>query len=170
MRSMHEQKIEVRPARRSDVENMNAVKHAAIFGVGAESYPADQLSSWAGHLDAGHVHELEARVAGGSLSFLVATHQDVVMGYGCLDLGSGELEELYVRPDRGREGIGGRLVEALLEVARDAGIERLNVDVPANVTGFFEKHGFEVRGPSSRTLACGTVLETIRLERGVREG
>ena len=170
MRSMHEPKIEVRPARSSDVENMNAVKHAAIFGIGAESYPAAQLSGWAGHLDAGHVHELAARVAEGSLCFLVATHQDVVMGYGCLDLGSGELGGLYVRPDRGREGIGGRLVEALIEVARNAGIGRLRIDVPGSVRGFFEKHGFEFRGPSSRTLGCGTVLETIRLECGVDEG
>ena len=86
MRSMHEQRIEVRPARRSDVENMNAVKHAAIFGVGAESYPADQLSSWAGPTP-----RPRARGAGGrGLPELPGGHrQDVVMGYGYLDLGSG---------------------------------------------------------------------------------
>ncbi|WP_049573891.1 GNAT family N-acetyltransferase [Nonomuraea sp. SBT364] len=70
------------------------------------------------------------------------------------------LEQLAVRPDRMRRGIGGRLVAAVLDHARATGAPAVTLttfrDVPWNAP-WYERHGFRVLpagdwGPELRAL------------------
>ncbi len=61
-----------------------------------------------------------------------------------------EIEELYVRPDSRRRGIGGLLLDAIVTRAHEAGVERFAVfsaahDQPA-ILRFYERHGFRPWG------------------------
>lgn len=61
--------------------------------------------------------------------------------------GNLHLEQLAVHPDRMRRGIGGRLVEAVLDHARATGVPAVTLttyrDVPWNAP-WYERHGFTV--------------------------
>ncbi|MEE2681358.1 MAG: GNAT family N-acetyltransferase [Planctomycetota bacterium] len=164
MTLIHESHVDVRVAEASDAQGMIAVKHAAVFSIGCENYPPEQLASWSGHLDQAHIERLEDRVARRSTAFYVATIGPTIMGYGMLDLDSGEVGGPYVRPDHGREGLGTRLLEALVEQAREASLAMIFAESPANVTSFFIHRGFTPGGPSTKTLLDGTQLETVRVE------
>ncbi len=45
-----------------------------------------------------------------------------------------------------KRGVGARLVEALVEVAREAGLASVDLDSQVHAVGFYEKLGFEARG------------------------
>ena len=50
-----------------------------------------------------------------------------------------------LRPWR-RQSVGSRLLAELLEVARRAGLESVELDSQVHAIGFYEKHGFQPRG------------------------
>jgi GNAT superfamily N-acetyltransferase len=52
------------------------------------------------------------------------------------------LLDTVVRPDVRRQGIGKRLVERAVAMAREAGAERLHVDFEPEVRAFYESCGF----------------------------
>jgi GNAT superfamily N-acetyltransferase len=69
----------------------------------------------------------------------------------------GVIDEMYVCPEARGQGIGRRLVEEALRVARDRGWFRLDVTAPEaarhrRVVEFYEKLGFEFTGPKLRLL------------------
>ena len=165
MNLMHKSNVEIRSAQISDAQGMIAVKHAAVFSVGSENYPPEQLTRWSGHLDQAHIRMLEDRVARHSIVFYVAAVGSTIMGYGVLDTESGEVGGPYVRPDHGREGLGTRILGALIENARSTGLGRVFAESPANVESFFIRNDFSSMGGSSKTLADGSTLDTVRMER-----
>jgi GNAT superfamily N-acetyltransferase len=57
----------------------------------------------------------------------------------------GELKRVYVRPDARGHGIGRRLTETILAIARDAGYERIRLDTAPGLEiahGLYERMGF----------------------------
>lgn len=79
--------------------------------------------------------------------FVVAEDGDVIVGCGALHVmwkHLGEIRTLLVRPDYVKHGIGGRIVEALEERARQLGLKKLFC--LTFETRFFSKHGFEPIG------------------------
>ena len=56
-----------------------------------------------------------------------------------------------LRPWRNR-GVGSRLLAELLEVARRAGLESVELDAQVHAISFYEKHGFE-RAPADEKAA-----------------
>ena len=77
--------------------------------------------------------------------FRVAEQDGVVVGCGALHVmweDLAEIRTLAVRPDATGHGVGGRILEALMDDARELGVQRLfclTFEV-----GFFARHGFEV--------------------------
>ena len=169
MTLMHRNEVHIRPAETSDADGIITVKHAAVFKIGSEIYPPELLASWSGHLDQLHIKKLEDRVAQGSMQFFVALISKTVMGYGGLNLETGEIGGPYIRPDHGREGIGTQILAKLMEEAHERTLPEVFAEVPPNVVSFFTKRGFESKGPSTKTLADGTSLSTVRVEQVIAQ-
>lgn len=55
---------------------------------------------------------------------------------------SGDLQCAYVVPDRRDDGIGGRLIDALLARAAELGLERVTVHSSPRAVPVYERHGF----------------------------
>jgi ribosomal protein S18 acetylase RimI-like enzyme len=74
-----------------------------------------------------------------------------------------EVDDLFVRPDLMRHGIGRRLLEEMAEAATIAGCVRLGVTANPQALGFYEKLGFVVLGLVPTRFRPG-----VRMQRPLR--
>ncbi|MEV5593842.1 GNAT family N-acetyltransferase [Streptomyces sp. NPDC052496] len=59
-----------------------------------------------------------------------------------LDRASGDVQCVYVAPHERDSGLGGQLIDALLELAHEQGLERVTVHSSARAVGAYSRHGF----------------------------
>jgi len=85
--------------------------------------------------------------------------EGAVLGFAVIlprDDGDAELDGVFVEPDRWGEGIGRRLVDHVLAVARERGEISVNLVANLRSAGFYERCGFlgleEVETPSGRGM------------------
>ncbi|GAA1464345.1 GNAT family N-acetyltransferase [Nocardiopsis exhalans] len=57
---------------------------------------------------------------------------------------SADMQCVYVRPELRGDGLGGQLVEAVLELARELGVERVTVHSSDRAVSAYTRHGFAV--------------------------
>ncbi|MET9290832.1 GNAT family N-acetyltransferase [Streptomyces sp. NPDC003077] len=62
---------------------------------------------------------------------------------------AGDVQCVYVVPDERDTGLGGRLIDAVLRLARDLGLERVTVHSSTRAVPAYTRHGF---APSPRLL------------------
>ncbi|HEY5802792.1 MAG TPA: GNAT family N-acetyltransferase [Lysobacter sp.] len=95
-------------------------------------------------------------------ALLVATIGDDVAGCVALrplDETTGEMKRLYVRPAHQGTGLGKRLVEAVIEAARQAGYRELRLDTLASMESaqaLYRRLGFVEIAPYNTTHIAGT--------------
>ncbi|MGO2931403.1 GNAT family N-acetyltransferase [Microbacterium sp.] len=73
------------------------------------------------------------------------------------DRSSGDLQSCYVLPSFRRQGIGGRLVQAVLDTAAAHGAEHVTVHTSADSPGMYLRNGF--RANSRLLFADSTITE-----------
>ena len=60
-----------------------------------------------------------------------------------LERASGDVQCVYVTPDERDGGLGSMLIEAVLAIARDLGLERVTVHSSDRAVSAYTRHGFE---------------------------
>ena len=90
----------------------------------------------------------------------VATEDGEVVGFATLagsdgDGGQLELEDLFVAPDRMRQGIGRRLVGDAAAIARRRGARRIVVVANPHARAFYEDVGFRADGETATEFGPG---------------
>lgn len=97
------------------------------------------------------VHAMDAgSLAGAAVRFFAIYEGDAPVAMGALKRLSGadgELKSMHVREDRRGNGLADRVLERLIEAAREAGLTRLNLetgsqDAFAPARAFYARHGF----------------------------
>jgi GNAT superfamily N-acetyltransferase len=92
---------------------------------------------------------------------------DGILGFFILDLGGGELNALYLRPDAVGRGVGRRLFEHAEHLARVGNVLELKLKSTLNAVGFYEVCGFtRVREsvhviPARVELPCIEMIKTL---------
>jgi GNAT superfamily N-acetyltransferase len=78
----------------------------------------------------------------------VATVGDEVVGFATLAHvdASLELEDLFVAPDRMRQGVGRALIRDVVRVAQERGVARVDVTANLHARAFYEDVGFRTVG------------------------
>ena len=96
----------------------------------------------------------------------VAVESGAVVGFASYVVGDArtwEVEDLFVRPDLMRHGIGRLLVEEMVGAATAAGCVRLEVTANPQAAGFYERLGFAQLGPVPTRFRPG-----VRMRRQLR--
>ncbi|WP_226022251.1 GNAT family N-acetyltransferase [Halomicrobium salinisoli] len=158
--------VDVRPAEPADVPAIRRVARGGWHAAYDDRLGADAVDAV---VDDWYAPEtVREYVTDDDVVYLVAA-DDPVVGYAAggpdpdAAAATARLGAIYVRPDRWREGIGGRLLEELTDRLADRGFERLRIDVlAANDVGraFYERQGFEAVARGEVELAgtvCGEV-------------
>jgi len=105
--------------------------------------PADQIAE-------GHVFVWEE--AGAVLGFAVVLPRDD---------GAAELDGLFVEPDAWGRGIGRKLVDHAMDMARDEGCISLNVVANKRALGFYLACGFEALGEVQTRFSPGVRMVRV---------
>jgi ribosomal protein S18 acetylase RimI-like enzyme len=111
--------IKLRPAAAEDRNALWQVHTQAIRVSAAGHYDAAQIEAWAGRLTP------EGYQRCPDCFFVAEAEESKVIGFGELNLKSGEIEALFVDPEFGRRGIGSHLLQALEDLARRQGLTTL---------------------------------------------
>lgn len=135
-------KITLRPATLEDRYALWQVHTQAIRVSAADHYDAAQIEAWAGRLTPeGYQRYPDC--------YLVAeTEEGRVIGFGELNLKASEVEAVFVDPEFVRRGIGGQLLQALEDLARQQGLTALVVDAALNAVEFYERAGYQQAKPT----------------------
>ncbi len=112
-------------------------------------------------------------VTGGAL--LLARYQDQPAGTIALrrlDATSGEVKRLYLRPRFRGQGLGRRLLEAVIERAMAMGYECLYADtlpIMMEALSLYQRAGFERVEPYSNTPTPGAIYLKLNIDAGASE-
>ena len=152
---MSNSRHEVRRAGAEDLRRLPAVEAAA-----------DELFVPLGITDLPAPATAEERAG----SWRVLVVGEPVQGFAVLELldGAVHLEQLSVHPAHGRQGIGGALLAAGVEAAREHGADRVTLltyaDVPWNAP-FYARHGWQVVEPTPALQALRRREVALGLDR-----
>jgi putative acetyltransferase len=158
-------KIQVRKATREDAGAVWEVHTAAIRQGCGKHYTAGEVEAWAGSLKPSVYQEgMQTR------TFLVAEEDSRIVGFAKLDTATGEVEAVYVAPDRARRGVGRRLLSALEDAAVKAGVPHLVLASSLNAVPFYVRCGFQALEKSGHRLPDGTVLDCVWMDKRIAVG
>jgi ribosomal protein S18 acetylase RimI-like enzyme len=156
--------VSVRPAVDGDRAAIFTVHLRAVRETCSRSYSAEQIDAWAGVLSPdNYVAALQKRV------MLVATDAASVVGFGQLDPDEGEVDAVYVQPERQGEGIGRMLLSALEGQARARGIRELELSATLNAVGFYERAGYARRRTVVHRMLTGVQLACVRMVKSLKD-
>lgn len=118
--------------------DLKEVTRLGIASKASWGYSEQAMRIFAGELTLDEEH-LDAL-----LDAQVACEDGRILGYFTIRRhgdGVTELEHLFVRPDRFRQGLGAQLLQAARASAYRHGVEKLTIIADPNSSGFYEKFG-----------------------------
>lgn len=152
--------VRIRPATDEDRHGIWTVHVRAIRETCSRSYSREEVSAWAGLLSPdSYTGVLRERV------MVVATDGASVVGFGQLNPAAGEVDAVYVLPERQGQGIGQLLLGELEEGARRRGLGSLELSATLNAATFYEKAGYARRDDAVHRLPSGVELRCVRMRK-----
>jgi GNAT superfamily N-acetyltransferase len=98
---------------------------------------------------------------------VVAVDGASVVGFGQLNQSTGEVDAVYVLPERQGEGIGRLLLAELEGQARAWGLGKLELSATLNAAGFYQRAGYYQHDVILHRLPTGVELHCIRMAKSL---
>ena len=98
----------------------------------------------------------------------VAVFGNTVIGTGIIDVASGHIDAVFVRPEMARRGVGTSMMNYLETIAHENRLCRLTLDSTLNAVNFYRRCGFtgeqqsEYKSPRGITLACVPMTKALK--------
>ena len=132
----------VRNARPSDTSSFAPIFDDAVRRVGPTHYTPDQIEMWAA---AARDPDAYGRRIARAHTVVAESDAGAVVGFGSLEPG-GFVYALYVQSGWHRQGVGGALLNALIQHAESSGVGRLHSQASVFSLPIFLRAGFHVVG------------------------
>ena len=152
----------IRKATIADAQSAFDIRIAAINSRCIGYYTPRDLKEWtAGTMSANFAKMVEDVC-------YVATVEDVVVGTGMIDLGSGKIDAIFVQPLLMGQGIGRRMMSYLEFLAMAARLTELRLDSTLNAASFYRVVGFVGDAVSTYKTQSGISLDCIPMVKDLR--
>jgi len=128
----------IRKALKADRPGIHRVHLAASKGPDSLERDNQSVLDW---LDARTGADYEAEMQRDA--FVVAEVDEQIVGFGAIDLGKANINSVYMDPEFTRRGIASKLVAAMEQLAKDAGLESVGLQAAGGALTFYHKNGYE---------------------------
>jgi ribosomal protein S18 acetylase RimI-like enzyme len=154
--------FEFRAAVAADVDAIERIQLDAIRHGTAGHYDADAIEAWAGAFNRdGFVEKVDRD------EVWIAEDAGTAVGYVSLVPATLEIDSVYVAPESAGRGIGGALIEHILNVAREHELKSVWLDASTNAIPFYQRMEFAVTGEDGSRTRCGVTIRCTRMARAV---
>lgn len=147
--------MNIRKATLADAPAAFAIRREAIPAQCTGHYTEQDLAIWT----SGEMSESFARCV--TDAFHVAEIDGRAVGTGMIDLASGRIDAIFVRPDWMGHGVGRALMNHLERLARDAGLTSIHLDATLNAAPFYRRLGFAGEATSTYRSSLGVTLACV---------
>lgn len=153
--------LQIKPARWDDAEAAFEIRREAILDQCHTAYTAEQLALWT------NVPLTERYRAWVARDYNIAWWDGVAVATGFINIDTGELGAIFVRPAFMRRGIGRRVVDHLEGVALRVGRADVNLEATLNAVEFYRSCSFSAcaqsvyHSPSGLQLACVPMVKAL---------
>ena len=152
--------VAIRKATHQDREALCEIHVSSIRELGKSHYSEAEVDAWSGGRAParyeGHISERHV---------IVAQIRSVPVGFGTLDLTTGEILQLYVRPEYARKRIGILILDVLLCVARAAGLREVHCKSSLNARDFYVDAGFQPGQKCKHRFRDGGEVDCIPMKK-----
>ena len=131
--------MRIRVATEPDVPALAALYAAAARAAGPAVYSPEQVDTWAAFAST----RAFRRWVVDAHTFVAEADEGTAIGFSGL-AADGHVTALYIPPDWMRQGIGSRLLRAVLSRAETQGLRRLHVETNPFSRPLFERFGFRL--------------------------
>jgi putative acetyltransferase len=138
---------------------LHEIFHSSVHELARSHYTPDQISAWAPESFDGAAWVQRMR----TIRPFVAEESGQLIAYADLQ-DSGYIDHFYVAGSHARRGIGSKLIQHILAMARRRAISELTSDVSLCAESLFARHGFTV--VERRTVVVRSVeIPNVRMQR-----
>jgi putative acetyltransferase len=140
---------------------------AAVRGTAAEYYSQEIIEEWAPPGAAPERVEGFARAiaAGYEVVVVAVGPSNEILGFGSIVPSNNELRAVYVRPEYGRNGIGRAIFSRLENIARELGVNELQMDSSIYAEAFYKANGFISEGTGKHPMPSGRQMACVRMRK-----
>ncbi len=163
--------ISIRFANPEDVPAILDVHCAAVHSTASTFYDQDILNDWSPTpVPAERIRDLAARIKSGEEIMLVAENLvGQIVGFGSIFPNQSELRAVYIHPNYGKQGLGGRLLKAVEDLAKETGLHELSMDASINAEKFYLSHGYQIIERGEHVLRSGRHMPCVKMKKVLRK-
>lgn len=147
----------------ADAEAILVVHVASIIANGPPTYSDRQVAAWAAKPEG--TERYRDAMASESTEVVVAAADERVLGFGELDVESGEIESVFVDPEYAGAGIGSALLERFERRLRTEGFAVARLRAVLNAVGFYETCGYSRTERVTTTTTNDVEVDSVWMEK-----
>jgi putative acetyltransferase len=152
--------VTVQRATLEDCEAVCGIHVSSIRELGTSHYSQAEVDAWAkGRTPARYERLISEK------HVVVAEHRSTPVGFGTLDVPTGEILQLYVRPDYARQGVGTVILDELVQVVRASGGRVVHCIASLNAREFYVSAGFEPGPVQKHRFRSGVEVDSVPMKR-----
>ncbi len=152
--------IAIRKATLEDAKVAGHIRKEAILNQCITCYSQEAMDIWtSGNSSEVYLDDTE--------NLYVALEKNEVVGTGIIDLKTGKIGAVFVRPSYMRQGIGASLVNFLEQLAKKNGIDKITLKSTLNAASFYRHCGYEGDEISEYHSPRGIVIKCVPMTKNI---
>lgn len=155
--------IKIRKATKQDRETLCNIDVLAIRELGKIHYSEIELNTWLKNLSpARYQHSIA------NLHTIVAELDSKIIGFAVLNQITGKITAIYVEPQYARQGVGTKILKALISESRKLGLNSLHCDASLSAAEFYKSIGFQAGEKCKHKFSNGIEIDCIPMIKIIR--
>jgi len=150
--------MNIRLGKISDTGKISQTHKASIQALCKDNYSSENIESWTSILNP-EIYENAIK----EKILIVAEQNNIICGFGIIDVDASEICAIYIHPDYTGKGIAKNILSKLESFALEKDLNCLNTCSTINALGFYKHCGYIETEKAFHQLPNNTKLECVKL-------